>query len=138
MPDEPEFPLPDIFDDWPEENRPKRNAPNRLVFPSPFSEYPGTVTTVCYLSAADYDTWYRKAGDGPPRDAAQGHWTLWSWKSISHLIKDFSITDVESSMFQEPKTLPDQRILLWLTQIIDPLTKMAASLPNWREPSKDT
>ena len=137
MPDTPDLPLPEEFANWPEQTRPTRSAPNRLTFPSPFAEYPGTVTIVLHLSAPEYHDWWSVAGEDQPEEDKR-HWALWTWETRRHLLKDVRLDNIESDVLHgDPLELPDMRLAVWLTAITQPIIKMATSLPNWPRPSSD-
>lgn len=117
---------------------PERTEINRLVFPSPFVEYPGSVTTPVYLSAQQYYEWWQKAGKGQPKDDDR-HWSCYEWETRFHLILAYQLKGLDNETFNlDPLTLPDQRLILWIITITQPLLEEAVNLPNSPKPSKRT
>jgi hypothetical protein len=120
--------LPEIFDSWLDNMKPVRIAQNRLAFPSPLP---------MYFSAEEYQKWWNYAGKGQDDDDETNS-VLWHWKTCFHLIRDFKLDNVDTSVIEKDGLgLPDQRILVWFWQITSPLIFLATDLPNWLEPSSE-
>jgi hypothetical protein len=124
------------FLEFPEEFRPKLDEQNnRLIFKSPFAEYPGTLTTIFRISAEDYDKFWQKSYNGQDDDDHR-HWAVYAWETRFHLSKNWSLQNVESADITENALhLPDQRIAIWFVQCTQPIIYLSTSLPNWLTPS---
>lgn len=138
MPDNTELETPDFLKEYvdatgeklDEHLYPERTEVNRLVFPSPFLEYPGNVTTPVYLSARQYYKWWQKAGRDQPKDDDR-HWSNWEYENRFHLILTYTLEGLDNENFNEdPLALPDQRIITWILTITQPLLEEAVNLPN--------
>ena len=127
--------LPEFLKALPEDLLPIRTSVNRLVFPSPLAEWPGTVTTPCYLSADEYLTWWLNVGDGQPEDDPR-HWAYYDWETRFHLAKKWDMENLDSDQLKvDPIDLPDTRIILWFITITNTIIQEATMLPNSPRPS---
>lgn len=121
----------------PEHLLPTRIDTNRLAFPSPFEAYPGKAITPIYLSAEDYHEWWTRAGGGQPEDDDR-HWSFWEWETRFHLVKAWHFESLDSDQLKEdPIGIPDQRFLLWMIQILQPILEEATSVPKSPGPLKN-
>lgn len=126
--------VPEIFDSLPDAIKPTRPEANRLVFPCPIPEWPGTVTLPLYLNAQDYSEWWVAAEEGQPEDDKR-HWLYFEWESRYHLAKDWKLEGLDlEQLSKDPSKLPDTRLLAWYVRITQILIKEATSVPNWPEP----
>lgn len=120
-----------------EDLQPTRPAVNRLVFPSPFEEWPGSVLTPVYLSAKEYHQWWSMAGKGQPEDDDR-HWLYYEWESRFHIAKNWNLKGLDNDQLQkDPINLPDLRIAMWFVAITQPILNEATLLPNSQRPLKD-
>ena len=139
MPNVEELELPEAFAALPAHYRPVRTSVNRLSFPSPFAEYPGCVSAPLNLSATDYHTFWTQTNGGKQPIEDLRHPTNWIWETRFHLITDWKLQNVETSLItKDPTHVPDQRIIRWICEITQPIIERATSLPNWQGPSKST
>ena len=137
MPKSESLELPAFLSALSEDLQPTRPAINRLVFPSPLKEWPGTVTMPCYLSAAEYHQWWTGAGEGQSEDDER-HWLYFEWETRFSLAKKWDLEGLDNDQLQaDPINLPDLRIAMWFMAITQPIIVEATSLPNSRRPSND-
>lgn len=130
--------LPDFLEVLPENLRPTRPEVNRLVFPSPLAEWPGTVTTPCYLSAAEYHEFWSMYGKGQP-EGDDRHWAYFDWETRFHLAKAWNLKGLDNDQLQQdPINTPDLRIVLWFLQITQAIINEATQVPNSQRPSNAT
>lgn len=127
--------LPEFLKALSKELRPKRPSVNRLVFPSPLKEWPGTVTTPCYLSAEEYHVWWTSVGDGQPEEDKR-NWAFHDWETRFHFAKAWNIEGLDNDQLkQDPVDIPDMRFIMWFLTITNPIIQEATSLPNSQGPS---
>jgi len=130
--------LPEFLMALPEDLRPTRPKVNRLVFPSPLKEWPGTVTTACYLSAEEYHVWWTNSGDGQPEDDKR-HWAYFDWETRFHFAKAWAIEGLDNDQLKtDPKDIPDTRLIIWYVTVTNTIIQEATLLPNSRRPSSET
>lgn len=138
MPKSKDLELPAFLNALSEDLRPTRPEVNRLVFPSPFEEWPGIVLTPCYLSASEYHEWWTQAGKGQPEDDDR-HWLYYEWETRFHLAKSWRLEGLDSDQLQkDPVNLPDLRIAMWFVAITQLMVSEATTLPNSPRPLNDT
>jgi hypothetical protein len=129
--------VPSVFDDLEEHLLPRRPNVNRLVFPSPFKRWSGSVTLPLYLTAAEYNKWWMKAQEGQPEDDER-HWALFEWETRFFMAKSWNLKDLDSDQINEdPLNLPDMRLAMWYVEITQPIIKEATNLPNSLAPSSN-
>lgn len=129
--------VPEQYQSLPEAIRPTRPQANRLVFPSPFEEWPGTVTIPVYINAQDYNLWWKMAQEGQPEDDTR-HWLYYEWESRFHLAKDWNLEGLDlEQLTPTAEKIDDTRLVSWFVRITQLIIKEATSIPNWPEPQND-
>lgn len=138
MPKSESHDLPEFLKELSEDLRPVRISVNRLVFTSPLIEWPGKVTTPCYLNAKEYHQWWTGVGEGQPEDDPR-HWAYFDWETRFHLAKAWNMENLDSDQLKEnPEDLPDLRIAIWFIQVTNLIIQEATLLPNSPRPSSVT
>jgi hypothetical protein len=122
-----EWPVPEVFEEWPEDWRPKRTDFGRLQFPCPVQGWEGHITLAWNISAVEYLDFFQKAMESPEVRPDNGqeieeHYTENVWSTRYHLIRNISLT----------------RLLIWFTSISQEVLIHATNLPNSPKPSRDT
>lgn len=135
MPESESLELPEFLKVLPEDLRPTRPSVNRLVFPSPLEEYPGTVTLPCYLSAEEYHVWWTSVGDGQPEDDKR-NWAFYDWETRFHFAKGWNIEGMDGDQIKkDPVGIKDMRFIMWFITITNLIIQEATLLPNLPRPS---
>lgn len=134
MPKSESLELPRYVEALPEDLRPERPSVNRLVFTSPLKEWPGTVTTACFLNAQEYHTWWTSVGDGQPDDDPR-HWAYFDWETRFHFAKAWNIEGLDNDQLKpDPIDIPDTRFVVWFITITNAIIQEATLLPNSQRP----
>lgn len=134
MPKSESLELPRFVMELSEDLRPTRPSVNRLVFPSPLEEWPGTVITSCFLSAEEYHIWWTSVGDGQPEDDPR-HWAYFDWETRFHFAKGWNIEGLDSDQLKkDPIDIPDTRFVVWFVTITNAIIQEATLLPNSQRP----
>jgi hypothetical protein len=144
-----EWPVPEVFEEWPEDWRPKRTDFGRLQFPCPVQGWEGHITLAWNISAVEYLDFFQKAMESPEVRPDNGqeieeHYTENVWSTRYHLIRNISLTSADGkelenqSVTADPRTVPDMRLLIWFTSISQEVLIHATNLPNSPKPSRDT
>lgn len=126
--------VPASFASLPKEVQPTRPSVNRLIFPCPIPEWPGTVTLPLYIDAVDYNKWWTAAQEGQPEDDTR-HWLYFEWQTRFHLAKDWNLEGLDlEQLTPEADKIPDTRIVAWYVNITQIIIKEATNVPNWPAP----
>ena len=130
MPKSKSLELPEFLQALPEDLHPKRPSVNRLVFTSPLEEWPGTVTTSCFLNAEEYHVWWTASGDGQPEEDKR-HWAFFDWETRFHFAKAWNIEGLDNEIIKkDPVDIPDMRFIMWFVTITNAIIQEATLLPN--------
>lgn len=138
--------LPEQFESWSDEWRPQRTDFGRLKFPCPVEGWGGHITMKWNIGAPDYLLFYEKALESPEisEEVDEEHYAAVAWKTRYHLIASINLIKKDGqeletgSINEDPKTIPDMRLLIWFTSISQEVLIQATNLPNLPRPSRDT
>lgn len=99
---------------------------------SPLREWPGHIVIPTYLSAEQFNDWWRKANaDG--RDPKETSDITLMWHTRFHLVLDWKIEGLATSQIEETgMKLPDQRLATFVVAALDEVIKDAQDLKKMR------
>jgi hypothetical protein len=142
----PDWELPELFQKWPKEWQPTRIDFGRLRFPCPIEGWKGSLTLSWHVSAEEFLIFYEKALQSPEVQDNEDdeHYAAVVWNTRFHFIKNIDLKRIDgaeienSTITDDPKTVPDMRLMTWFVSISQEVLIDATSLPNLPRPSRDT